>query len=355
MSTMTDSDRQFLRRDYRLTGPEAVIAQERGLVSGDWYQSPVPRKRMKELMQRDDSLAIRDTVIWLGLLIATGWMAHLLWGSWWSVPVFVIYGVLYGTVGDSRWHEGGHGTAFKTSWMNTAVYHLGSFMMTREPVSWRWSHARHHSDTIIVGRDPEIAVPRPTPIWRLLLLFTGIPQVIAEFRKLIPNCFGRLTAEEADYLPVSERNKAILAARIHVLIWVASITASIVMGSVEPLMLVGLPTLYGRWLATVYGLTQHAGLAEDVLDHRLGARTVTMNRLNRFLYWNMNFHVEHHMFPTVAFHALPALHEEVRADMPAPYHGLVDAYREIIPALFRQASDPTYFVHRPVPPMTLTS
>ena len=54
--------------------------------------------------------------------------------------------------------------------------------------------------------------------------------------------------------------------------------------------------------------TQHAGLAEDVLDHRLNCRTVYMNPISRFIYWNMNYHVEHHMFPMVPYHALPRLH-----------------------------------------------
>ena len=38
-----------------------------------------------------------------------------------------------------------------------------------------------------------------------------------------------------------------------------------------------LPSIYGAWLYLVFGLTQHAGLAEDVLDHRLNSRTVYMN------------------------------------------------------------------------------
>ncbi len=28
-----------------------------------------------------------------------------------------------------------------------------------------------------------------------------------------------------------------------------------------------------------------------------------MNRLHRYLYWNMNYHIEHHMFPLVPYHA----------------------------------------------------
>jgi fatty acid desaturase len=74
-----------------------------------------------------------------------------------------------------------------------------------------------------------------------------------------------------------------------------------------------------------------------------------MNPIFRYLYWEMNYHVEHHMFPMVPYHALGKLHQELKADMPKPYNGLWEAYREIIPTLFRQAKDPTYFVRRPLP------
>jgi len=114
--------------------------------------------------------------------------------------------------------------------------------------------------------------------------------------------------------------------------------------------LIGLPSFYGAWLLVIFGLTQHAGLAEDVLDHRLNCRTVYMNPVFRFVYWNMNYHLEHHMFPMVPYHALPALHEEIKTDTPKPYHGLIEAYREIIPAILRQVKDPGYFAKRELPP-----
>jgi fatty acid desaturase len=115
-------------------------------------------------------------------------------------------------------------------------------------------------------------------------------------------------------------------------------------------MLIGLPRLYGAWHHVLTGLTQHAGLAEDTLDHRLNSRTVYLNPISRFVYWNMNYHVEHHMFPMVPYHALPQLHEEMKADCPPAYRGLWQAYREIVPAVLRQLRDPTYFVRRQLPP-----
>jgi len=78
----------------------------------------------------------------------------------------------------------------------------------------------------------------------------------------------------------------------------------------------GLPSFYGAWLLWFFAITQHAGLREDVLDHRMSTRTVYINPVFRFLYLNMNYHVEHHMFPAVPYYNLPALHEEIKAYLP---------------------------------------
>ncbi|MCK5704197.1 MAG: NADH:ubiquinone reductase (Na(+)-transporting) subunit F, partial [Cyclobacteriaceae bacterium] len=106
------------------------------------------------------------------------------------------------------------------------------------------------------------------------------------------------------------------------------------------------------WLMLVYGTTQHAGLAENVLDHRLNCRTVMMNPINRWLYWNMNYHVEHHMFPLVPYYNLPKLHAIVKDDHPSPYPSIYAAFKEIIPAIVRQAKEPDYFVTRELPTPT---
>src|ERR1019366_8570071 len=96
------------QRDYGLTGRDAKLAEEQGLANAQWYACAIPRQRLKELMQRRDGPAIRDTLIWFALLIITGVLGYLTWGTWWTVLPFAAYGVLYGTVSDSRWHECGH-------------------------------------------------------------------------------------------------------------------------------------------------------------------------------------------------------------------------------------------------------
>lgn len=337
-------------RDYSLTGVSAKQAIDRGLASATWYQTPLPRKQLKELMRRKDGPAIRDTLLWFSLLLGTGALALATWGSWWALPCFLVYGVLYGSASDSRWHECGHGTAFKTRWMNDAVYQIACFMIMREPTVWRWSHARHHTDTIIVGRDPEIAAPRPVRVLHHVLAFMTIPQTWATVKKVALHSTGRLDAEERDYIPEMEWPRVIRTARIWLVLHLAIVAPALYLQSWLPVMFAGiLPTLYGGWLSYIFGVTQHAGLAENVLDHRRNSRTIHMNPVFRFVYWNMNYHIEHHMYPMVPYHALPRLHAAVRHDMPPAYRSTWAAYREIIPTLWKQRTDPDYCVEPEIP------
>jgi len=338
------------KRDYSLLGPDAQRAVQIGLAAAQWYHSEVPRREMKELMQRSDSPAIRDTVVLFGAMILFAGLGVALWPSLWSLPFWLAYGVLYGSAMDSRWHECSHGTAFKTPWMNSAVYEIASFCMMRNSVSWRWSHTRHHTDTVIVGRDPEIAIMRPPVFFKLIANFFGIFDAYTGFTRMLYNAAGRVHPEEASYIPPQEQHKVIRVARIWTAIYAAAIALALAIGSILPLMVIGLPRLFGAWHHVMTGLLQHGGLADNVADHRLNSRTVYMNPISRFIYWNMNYHVEHHMFPMVPYHALPALHERIKHDLPAPSPSILAGFAEMWPALRRQLANEDYFIHRDLPP-----
>jgi fatty acid desaturase len=337
------------RDEYKLIGGAGERARAAGLVNATWYKCAVPRQAMKALMQRDDAHAIRDTLLWYALIVASGVLAYLSWGTWWALPAFFVYGTLYCSPADSRWHEAGHGTAFKTRWMNDLLYQVASFQVLRRPTVWRWSHARHHTDTLVVGRDPEIAVPVPTDWSSVLGNFVALKSGTSELKKIVQNAFGQVGDEEKSFVPESEWPRIVSESRVFALVWAASIGASLYTGSLLPLMFIGLPSFYGAWLYNFTGITQHAGMPENVTDHRLNCRTVYMNPVLRFLYWNMNYHVEHHMYPMVPFHALPRLHDAIKADTPPPYPSCWAAYQEILPAIVRQTREPEFHVVRPLP------
>jgi fatty acid desaturase len=336
-------------RDYSLDGSSTQDALKKGLVSAEWYHSEVPRSVMKALMQRSDGPALVNTAIWLGSLLVAGYLTFHFWGSWWCVPFLLIYGVLYGSACDARWHECGHGTAFKTPWMNTVVYEIASFMELRNSAAWRWSHARHHTDTYIVGRDAEIAIMRPPHLLRFFLSMVGGLDPIESMKTIIYHAFGKLSVDEKSFVPETEHKKVVLVGRIYVLIHAAGILLSFYLGSWLPFVLISLPRFYGVWHVALTGHLQHLGLADNVLDHRLNTRTVYMNPISNFLNMNMNYHVEHHMFPMVPYHALPKLHEAIKHDLPPANTSIWQAYREVWPTLLKQLRYENAFLKRELP------
>ena len=122
----------------------------------------------------------------------------------------------------------------------------------------------------------------------------------------------------------------------------ANETFAIIVGSWMPIFLLLLPKCFAT-LNTVWGATQHFGLQEDVKDHRLSTRSVRLNPIISFIYWSMEYHIEHHMFPSVPSYNLPKLHDAIKDQLPKP-QGLFKAYQEIIPAVIQKSKDPKYYI-----------
>ncbi len=317
-------------------------------VNTRWFTPEVDRKLLKNLMKRSDQPALRDYGLWIAGLVASGVAGGLAWGTWWALPCFLVYGLLY-AASDHRAHELSHGTPFKTRGLNEAFFALASFMTLHEGHYWRWSHTRHHTHTIIVGRDPEIAVPRPVHVTHLLLDLFFLRSGPAQIRTILLHAAGRITPAAEHFVPESERGKMVAASRVYVAIFVAVIAACAATGSLLPAMYLVLPRFYGGFLAQVFNVTQHAGLAEDVHDHRLNTRTFLTNPLFRWYYSNMNYHIEHHMFPMVPYHRLPELHAAIRSQCPPAYASVSAAWKEMWPALRAQSRDVAHQVDRPLP------
>jgi len=343
-----------MKRDYSLTGrtnEKAIALDDDHLedrVEAAWWHPVLPRETLKALMQRSDSIGIQRFALWIILLVGSGYLAVLSWGTWWAIPAFLIYGTIYSS-SDAAWHECGHGTAFKSRWLNDLFYHISSFMTLREAYLWRWSHSRHHTHTYIVNLDPEIQVQRPADLLKILMDFFYLRSGPPEVWRIIRHAAGKPTADVLSFMPEDELWKMYWSSRIYVAIVAGFGVWSLAIGSFLPMMFVALPRFYGGWLHQLLGLTQHAGLAENVYDHRENTRTVYINPVFRFLYMNMNYHIEHHSTPMIPFHALPKYHEAIKDQTPTAYPSLWACYQEMIPALIKQTTNPDYRIIRDIP------
>ena len=152
--------------DFSLWRPDAARAVAKRLVTEDWYRAPIKRKSMAALMRRADRPAVRDRIVLFDCMVDFTGLAIILMPSWWSTPSWLAHGVPYGSAMDLSWHEYGRGKAFAARMMNKVVHHIASLCMIQNPPCCKSIHARHHSETINMGRDAEVAIMRPSPRFR---------------------------------------------------------------------------------------------------------------------------------------------------------------------------------------------
>ncbi len=332
--------------------------QDINLDSRTWWKPKIDKKIYKELTTKNNFKAWFHTSLYFSVLILAGYIAVLSWGTIYSIPSFFIYGTIY-ACSNARWHEYGHRTVFSSKKLNDYFYYVSSFLAFFEPISWRWSHANHHSKTRYLDLDLEIADPRPTNL-RILLFteFFGYYRVKAEFIKIIKHSLKIFDKNEnndgkifiSNLVPEREMSKMILSSRIFLLIIVATIILSIYLKSFLPLLLVVTPQMYGGPILWLLAFTQHAGLKFNSNDHRETTRTIILGPiLGTFLYSNMQYHIEHHSCPQIPFYNLPKFHDVIKSQLPKSNNGLIDAYLEIIPAIIKQSKDPDYEITKPLP------
>jgi fatty acid desaturase len=310
-----------------------------------WFAPTIDRGVLKGLMRRTNTHGLLTLGFWLLLCVATGAAVVFTRHTLWVWAAMVLYGgVLCFAYAAS--HECAHGTAFKTRRLNEAVFWFTSLVFIEEPLYRRYSHAGHHTNTWFNGRDPQKPYGNPLAFRQYVSGTFGLTFYFDAARQLIRHCAGRFTPQELEFLPASETPKVILNSRIMSACYAGLLIGGIAFLSPWPFILYFIPRFLGGCIVTLYINTQHMCMAEDLYDHRLTTRSIKCGWLERRLYWNMNYHIEHHLFPAVPFHALPRLSESVRDQLPLPLNGVIAANTEILKAVSRQRTEPRFNLSR---------
>lgn len=315
-----------------------------------WYRTSIDKETLRELTRRSDWQGLKQSLMHLGLVIATGGFAyysfhHLAW-PWTLVALFLHGTCMSFTSPAAACHELCHGTPFKTRWLNELFLGIFAFLSWTNPVWFRTSHTRHHQYTLHKPYDLEVVLPQPRtrPMdWFRMVTFSPT-WIYNAIRGHVRHATGILTGEWANRIfPESEpalRRRLVNWARFlligHLLlaVWFVAIREWIL------IPIVVLP-FYSGWLATLCVAPQHKGMQSQVPDFRRCCRTVIQDPLTNFLYWQMNYHIEHHMYAGVPFFNLRKLHRLVQEDGgPQPPRGLIDTWREIFIIDRRQREEP---------------
>ena len=71
--------------------------------------------------------------------------------------------------------------------------------------------------------------------------------------------------------------------------------------------------------------------------------------VSSYLYWNMNYHIEHHAYAAVPFFNLAKLHRAVARDCPEPVRGYWKGMARILSIIKRQRREPDWWFEPELP------
>jgi len=201
-------------------------------------------------------------------------------------------------------HECVHDTVFRQRWLNHFVAHVCGFVLFLPAIWFRFFHFAHHRYTQHTDKDPELLFGKPTSLFQWLVHVSGVKIWRAAFSLLL----------RALFRPVREpylKEKYQRSARLEMLVMLAGysilLVLSIVSGTAVLLYVWIIPLLVGQPFLRLYLLAEHTA-CESSSNMLANTRTVLTNPVVRWFTWNMPYHTEHHVYPSVPFHQLPRLH-----------------------------------------------
>ena len=334
-----------------------------------WYRCPIDPTTLRDLARPSDSRGLLQATGHLAMWAATGSAAYCLFEleMWWGFCAALF---LHGTVAaffTAPHHELCHTTVFRTRWLNESFLRVFSFLGWMNFEIYRFSHSYHHRFTLFVEGDREEVLP-VTPSLRILYLaqlFTlnvtggyqsrGLMPTLKNFVEIALNRFDNPFNSWGSELYEGyreERMKAVRWARTVLFGHVSVIAFFVGVGEPVVAVLVSGSAFFANWLRYFVGVPMHCGLRSHVPDFRKCVRTITLDPVTQFLYWYMNWHLEHHMYAAVPCYNLEKLHRAVAHDMPET-RTLIGAWKEMRETWKRQQNEPDYEYDTPVPTPTV--
>lgn len=270
--------------------------------TSEQFLAAVSAQERAALTRRRDGPGLWRLAVHLGAILVLGFGIALGLPRWWLlVP---LQGLLIVCLFHLE-HECTHQTPFRTRWINECAGHLAGFLILL-PFRWfRYFHLAHHRWTNIPGRDPELATPVPQGVLGWAWYLSGLPYWGQMARVVWRLARG---AETPDWLPERARSAATREARWMLAGYALAGGAAVIWPAL--LWVWVLPAVLAQPALRLYLLAEH-GDCPQVADMFDNTRTTLTNRALRFLTWNMPYHTEHHVWPSVPFHQLPQVHSRM--------------------------------------------
>jgi len=243
-----------------------------------------------------------------------------------AIPALLLYGtgvaMMFAPV-----HECVHRTAFASRRLNDICGWIAGLFSLYNSTFFRQYHKWHHRYTQIPGKDPELDDPKPGDWHEYLLELSGLPWWRGKFLMFWCVATGRI--DRYPFLSAESGRAAIASTRWQLATYAGFFAVTAAVGHPEAIATYWLlPLAIGQPVLRFVLLAEHTGCTEDNNPRTNTRTTLTLLPL-RFLMWNMPFHAEHHLYPSIPFHALPAAREQLACHFERVGAGYLQVNREI--------------------------
>lgn len=291
---------------------------------------------IRSLSQRSDLQGLLRMAAHLGVMLTTGYLVYRAQSHWYLlIPAMIAHGFTLVTM-FAPMHECVHRTAFDSKWMNETFGWVAGLLSFYNFTYYRLYHTWHHRYTQDAERDPELMTPKPRTMWEYFVEISGL-----SFWLYRPLLFFKMATGQTQawaFVPDSARKRIAISASAQLAVYVAAII-SIAMGYKFALYEFFLPAILAQPLLRAILITEHTGCSHDE-NGLTNTRTTLASFPIRLLMWNMPFHTEHHLYPSIPFHHLPEAHRELKTQLAHLAPDYISTNCEIVKSLGSIKSEP---------------
>ena len=289
---------------------------------------PLSPAMLRDLSVRSNLRGAAQSLGHYGMIALGGaliWKVSSTWGVLWALPLMAMQGYVVAFLFMAV-HETAHKTAFRSRGLNLTVGHLSAFIIGLPYEYYCLFHWDHHRYTQDPDRDPELIVGvKPASDTQLALAYSGLLQVASRLRLMLRHAVtGKVTVT---WIPESKRTVIVREARVYATLYVLLFALSLWLSSALLLWVWIVPLIIGQFFLRPYLYAEHTG-CESTRSAFQNTRTTYTAAIVKWIAWNMPYHVEHHAYPSVPFHALPKLNEIVDGEIVHRGRGYIRTTRE---------------------------
>lgn len=274
-------------------------------------EKPLTPTMLRELSERSDLRGAVRTISHYGAIVVVGiliWRVSSSYGLLWAAPLMLLQAYFMAFL-FMPMHETAHKTAFRSRALNLVVGHLSAFMIAHRYEYYCLFHWDHHRYTQDPDKDPELVVGlKPSSDTQLAIAYSGLLQVAGREWLMLRHAFTGKVA--LPWIPENKRHIVVREARLYVAGYVVLLLASLALHTAILFWVWIVPLLAGQFILRPYLYAEHTG-CDRTRSAFQNTRTTYTGMVMKWFAWNMPYHVEHHAYPSIPFHALPKLNRIV--------------------------------------------